>query len=209
MDMPVVPRRSFTLIELLVVISIIAILASLLLPAIARAKERARETQCMCNLCQLAKALHLYAGDWDEQLPQELICSNPSPTLCRCTVDYAGARDIYYCPSAHVFERGANSPNFAGPPDSVINSDANWNSGNITYKYFSFSSPDARLQNFPPRLLSMRSDPMCWLMSGWFRRMCPVWPHSRRKGDTGGGVQVSHLDGSVDRAMGQPKKSYR
>jgi len=61
-------RKGFTLIELLVVIAIIAILAAILFPVFARAREKARQTSCLSDLKQIDLAILMYAGDYDERL---------------------------------------------------------------------------------------------------------------------------------------------
>ena len=60
-------RKGFTLIELLVVIAIIAILAAILFPVFARAREKARQSSCLSNVKQLMIAFHMYAQDYDEK----------------------------------------------------------------------------------------------------------------------------------------------
>ena len=66
---PPARRRGFTLIELLVVIAIIAILASILFPVFAQAREAARKTSCTSNLKQTGLAVMMYAQDYEETLP--------------------------------------------------------------------------------------------------------------------------------------------
>ena len=65
-------RNAFTLIELLVVIAIIAILAALLLPGLASAKERARRVNCKNNIRQFLQVAHMYGGDNKDKLPSGL-----------------------------------------------------------------------------------------------------------------------------------------
>ena len=97
-------RRSshgFTLIELLVVIAIIAILASILFPVFARAREKARETTCKSNLRQLGLSIRMYADDYDGNMP--IANAQPSvdgaPGLPAIIEPYVKNTQIYRCPS--------------------------------------------------------------------------------------------------------------
>src|SRR6195952_4329380 len=74
--MPGGRRRAFTLIELLVVIAIIAILAAILFPVFAQAREKARQTSCLSNMKQLSLGLLMYVQDYDETWPRNDDCVN-------------------------------------------------------------------------------------------------------------------------------------
>ena len=80
--MPHRRARGFTLIELLVVIAIIAVLAAILFPVFARAREQARLSVCTSNVKQLGLALNMYANDYDGLYPDH-DRSNPDATYAR------------------------------------------------------------------------------------------------------------------------------
>ena len=94
----------FTLIELLIVIAIIAILAAILFPVFAQARERARSTQCISNLRQSATAVLLYAQDYDDTFPMNLYLQFSASGPCvfsfyQALVPYQKNGDIMLCPS--------------------------------------------------------------------------------------------------------------
>ena len=76
------PRRGFTLIELLVVIAIIAILAAILFPVFAKAREKARQTACLSNTRQVSLGILQYIQDNDELLPNRQLETNPASGSC-------------------------------------------------------------------------------------------------------------------------------
>ncbi len=77
-------RRGFTLIELLVVIAIIAILAAILFPVFAKARERAKDSSCLSNLKQIGTAVNMYATDYDSKLYPQIYAEGWTMPAGRC-----------------------------------------------------------------------------------------------------------------------------
>jgi len=96
-------RPAFTLIELLVVIAIIAILAAILFPVFARARENARRSSCMSNLKQIGLGILQYTQDYDEKMPRAWYIDpfNTSAYWWQdATSPYLKSTQIFVCPSA-------------------------------------------------------------------------------------------------------------
>jgi prepilin-type N-terminal cleavage/methylation domain-containing protein/prepilin-type processing-associated H-X9-DG protein len=101
-------RRGFTLIELLVVIAIIAILAAILFPVFAKARDQARKASCGSNMRQLGLALNMYVQDFDETLPgqpqpgtlPDFLADTAPRNWCRELYPYYKNRQLLICPSA-------------------------------------------------------------------------------------------------------------
>jgi prepilin-type N-terminal cleavage/methylation domain-containing protein/prepilin-type processing-associated H-X9-DG protein len=118
--MPRNRKRAFTLIELLVVIAIIAILAAILFPVFAQARERARMSACLSNMRQIGSSLMMYAQDYDETLPYiRFHGGGACPKGSHCYVwknairPYLKSLDVLACPSNPY---GRTSPGLTADP---------------------------------------------------------------------------------------------
>jgi prepilin-type N-terminal cleavage/methylation domain-containing protein/prepilin-type processing-associated H-X9-DG protein len=131
------PKSAFTLIELLVVIAIIAILAAILFPVFAQAREKARQASCISNLKQLTLGFVMYAQDYDETFPTwdwavnynggSGSPNNNGTTLwCNAIFPYVKNTGVYNCPSdalgltaQNAFGGWFNFPTVIGFPESM------------------------------------------------------------------------------------------
>jgi prepilin-type N-terminal cleavage/methylation domain-containing protein/prepilin-type processing-associated H-X9-DG protein len=138
---PLVGKRGFTLIELLVVIAIIAILAAILFPVFAKARESARKATCQSNLKQIGLAFGMYKQDFDERWPQN---GPPDATDCatmtnrfnyrgwisNALMPYTKNTGVFNCPSNNGTQSNIETPTACGnppPPNLVYRVGYNYN----------------------------------------------------------------------------------
>jgi prepilin-type N-terminal cleavage/methylation domain-containing protein/prepilin-type processing-associated H-X9-DG protein len=172
-------RKGFTLIELLVVIAIIAILAAILFPVFAKAREKARQTACLSNMKELALAGLMYAQDYDE-----LICAldiGPDPVqygYVRLLDPYIKNAQIWVCPSgrAQTWHRNCGCGN-------KVNFEVSW---------YAFNSQLENGTGYPQAWIKRPSEKIWMCDSG--RHCAVVWGFADTWGNDG--VSDIHNDGS-------------
>lgn len=116
-------RNAFTLIELLVVIAIISVLAAILFPVFARARENARRASCMSNLKQIGLGIMQYTQDYDETLPRAVLNGaadadeNNPYGWADALQPYVKSTQLFQCPSEKRDPKTGTSGKFNGKPD--------------------------------------------------------------------------------------------
>jgi prepilin-type N-terminal cleavage/methylation domain-containing protein/prepilin-type processing-associated H-X9-DG protein len=170
-------HRGFTLIELLVVIAIIAILAAILFPVFAQAREKARTASCGSNARQLGLAVRMYVQDYDEHFPFAGWLPNGndgSGEWQNTTAPYIKNRGLYRCPSTSDLDETPGNPQHT-----------DWNINPVNYIFNNQLSPGRN----PVGDAQVVAPADCWmLMDGhsdwggvagndWMGRPNTVWNH--------------------------------
>jgi prepilin-type N-terminal cleavage/methylation domain-containing protein/prepilin-type processing-associated H-X9-DG protein len=202
-------KRGFTLIELLVVIAIIAILAAILFPVFAKAREKARQTSCLSNVKQIMLGVLMYAQDYDETLPSQgpgqRTSTNPSCNgnpfpygtgwIQDKVMPYIKNTQIFTCPSASGLDMGAGGfggYDFAGRPFGGCQTASTDATHDRSLANFKAPSGSAMMTDGPGggmwRLWPVTWSPD-WNIGG---NPCPCQPATCRHND---GANVGYLDG--------------
>ena len=135
-------RSGFTLIELLVVVAIIAILAALLLPALSKAREKARQAACLSNLKQMGLALILYVQDNDDRFPWGSTNSRNTGQWWAELNDYLRNNKVFKCPSDRT---GAYSYQYLSYAYNRYGMDKSAGPGTTEFKLSRVKQPSLRI----------------------------------------------------------------
>ncbi|RYX86741.1 DUF1559 domain-containing protein [bacterium] len=133
-------RSAFTLIELLVVIAIIAILAAILFPVFARARENARKTSCLSNEKQIGIGVMQYLQDYDEKYPVQDESQTPPYLWFSPVQPYIKSTQVFRCPSAT--DAAHNNNSVTTPSDYVANG------------FFARGASQAQFQNVSEQIMT-------------------------------------------------------
>jgi len=141
-------KRGFTLIELLVVIAIIAILAAILFPVFARAREKARQTSCLSNVKELQLAILMYVGDYDETFCLG-VNSDPAGNWLywwALIEPYVKNTQVFICPSVADESMYGETWNSRGRLSIGLNRDMEDRTTNIAYSLAEYAYPAETIQ---------------------------------------------------------------
>jgi prepilin-type N-terminal cleavage/methylation domain-containing protein len=203
-------RQGFTLVELLVVIAIIAVLAAILFPVFAKAREKARQTSCMSNLKQQGVATLMYVQDYDEMFPFTRVPASPgccaTPMYPRDVLEpYVKNWNVWTCPSA---DRPGPSGSYYWAGDVIRNITPY--TGGSPRPLASVDRP-SETAVFGCAYWHVRPDAIEWLQSVTFEtnssgqaRFFLIWCTTDLAGNvTGGGGEASPFYQDMDAAVGE------